>query len=304
MPIPSIFMLLDWSTSPAAAPEYQPQPLVLRSRRYRPPPVPPRSRLELPFWRTPFVPPLRSARPLARRVAAARRRLRSRATDASTLRARFYHDGRGQYRVFNAAEYRFYRDNAGPPAEDDVPFATSSTLPHTPADVYADGTWFLSVSYFNGVIDSGFLPLGPGGETFLRLDLAAGEQGNSPPQGPADWRLELDAAGVVRVVGFYWESGSLRAGEWAIAYTTDGGAPPEDTPDVTVTMAAGLAILDYALPAQADGTTVKVRVQTRRDDDGTWVYSENSIIKTATADAAGPTAPLNAQRWPGQLPEE
>ena len=302
MPIPSIFMLLDWSTSPAAAADIH-QPPVLRSRRYRPPPVPPRSRLELPFWQVPFVPPVRSARPIAGRCPAAKQR-RSRAADAGRFRARFYHDGRGFYRVFNTGEYRFYRDNSAPPAEDDVPFATSSTLPHTPADVYADGTWYLSVSYFNGVIDSGFLPLGPAGETYLRLDLAGGEETSGPPQGPADWRLELDAAGVVRVVGFYWESGALRADEWAIAYTTDGGDPPEDTPDVETAITAGLAILDYALPAQPDRTTVKVRLQTSRDDDGTPIYSEASEIKTATADAAGPTAPLNAQRWPGPLPEE
>jgi len=300
MAIPSIFMLLDWSTSPAAAPEYEPQPEVLRSQPRRPPARRPKSRIVRPFRQIPFVPVL-AARPLARRVAAARRRLRSRSTDPATYRGRFYHDGRGLYRVFNAAEYRFYRDNAAPPAEDDAPFATNATLPHTPADVYADGTWYLSVSWFNGVIDSGFLPLGEHGETYLRLDLAGGEETTGPPQGPADWRLELDAAGVVRVVAFYWESGALRADEWSIAYTIDGGDPPEDTPDVTVTMAAGLAVLDYELPAQANGTTVKVRLQTRRDDT---VYSEDSTIKTATADAAGPTAPLDAERWAGPLPED
>ena len=263
----------------------------------------PGSRVVRPPRRIPFVPILLSGRSAR---AAARRELRrkSLAADPSVFRARFRHDARGLYRVFNAAEYRFYRDNAAPPVEGDVPFATSATLPHTPADVFADATWYLSVSYFNGVIDSGFLPLGPAGETYLRLDLADGEESGSPPAGPTDWRLALDAAGVVRVVGFYWESGSLRADQWALAYTTDGGAPAADAPDVTATMAAGLAILDYALPGQADGTTVKVRLQTRRDDDGDWVYSEDSVVKTITADAAGPTAPLDAQRWAGALPEE
>jgi len=263
----------------------------------------PGSRVVRPPRRIPFVPILLSGRSA---LAAARRELRrkSLAADPSVFRTRFRHDARGLYRVFNAAEYRFYRSNAAPPVEGDVPFATSAALPHTPADVYADGTWYLSASYFNGVIDSGFLPLGPAGETYLRLDLADGEESGSPPAGPTDWRLALDAAGVVRVVGFYWESGSLRADQWALAYTTDGGAPAADAPDVTATMAAGLAILDYALPGQADGTTVKVRLQTRRDDDGDWVYSEDSVVKTITADAAGPTAPLDAQRWAGALPEE
>jgi len=276
------------------------QPLILRSTRRRQPIRRPRSRIVRPFWQVPLVPVV-TGRPLARRVAQARRRVRSRTADPSTFRGRFYHDGRGLYRIFNSVEYRFYRDNSAPPAEDDAPFATNATLPHTPADVYADGTWYLSVSYFNGVIDSGFLPLGEHGETFLRLDLAGGEETTGPPQGPTDWRLELDAAGVVRVVGFYWESGALRADHWSIGYTTDGGDPPEDTPDVTVDLPAGLAVLDYALPEQANGTTVKVRLQTRRGDT---VYSEDSTIKTATADAAGPTAPLDAQRWAGPLPEE
>jgi|GEM_PF-1616296 len=255
--------------------------------------------------RIPLVPillPPRAAAAAARRRR--RRRQKSLAADPAVFRTRFQHDARGLYRVFNAAEYRFYRSNAAPPVEGDVPFATSATLPHTPADLYADGTWYLSASYFNGVIDSGFLPLGPAGETYLRLDLADGEESDSPPAGPTDWRLELDAGGVVRVVGFYWESGALRADTWSLAYTVDGGDPPEDTPDVTVAMAAGLAVLDYALPAQPDGTTVKVRLQTSRDDDDAPVYSEASEIKTATADAAGPTAPLDAQRWAGRLPAE
>ena len=212
-------------------------------------------------------------------------------------RGRFYLDGRGLYRVFNAAEYRFYRDNSAPPAEDDSPFATNATLPHTPVNTYADGTWYLSVSYFNGVIDSGFLPIGPHGETYLRLDLASGAEATSPPAAPMDWRLELRGGGVVAVVGAYFETGSGtdRAGQWAIAYTTDGSTPSADNPDATVVMAGGLAVLDYELPAQSEGTTVKVRLQTRRDD-GAWTYSEGSTVETTTAAAAGPTAALGAEK--------
>jgi len=224
------------------------------------------------------------------------------------LRGRYYHDARGLYRVFNAAGYRFYRSNSGPPAESDTPFATNATLPHEPTDTYADGTWYLSVSYFNGVLDSGFLPLGPHGETYLRLDIAAGAASGSPPMGPNDWRLEAQAAGVVRVLGVYFESGDDRADEWAIAYTTNGSTPPADTPDVTQTMAGGLAVLAYDLPGQSHGTTVKVRLQTRRND-GTaeapdWVYSAASTVLTLSADATGPSAPPSAADWPGQLPEE
>lgn len=224
----------------------------------------------------------------------------------AALRGKWYQAARGKYRVFNEAEYRFYRSNSGPPAESDTPFASNATLPYTPADTFADGTWYLSVSYFNGVMDSGFLPLGPAGETFLRLDLSGGEETGSPPAGPTDWRLEPVANGVVRILGFYWQTGDLRADQWAIAYTTNGGDPPADSPDVTQDMPEGnLGVLSYELPAQGHGTTVKVRLQTRRND-GTaespdWIYSEGSTIKTVTADASGPAAPLAGHDWPGRV---
>lgn len=214
---------------------------------------------------------------------------------------RRYADARGLYRTFNAATYRFYRSNSGPPAETDNPFATSASLPDEPADTYADGTWYLSMSYFNGVIDSGFLPVGPAGETYLRLDLSGGAEVGNPPAPPSDWRIEQLAGGVIRIVATYIQTDANRATEWAIAYTTDGSTPATDTPDVTVTMTtAGLSVLSYDLPSQSNGTTVKVRLQTRRST----FYSEGSIVKTLTADATGPDAPLSAERWPGQIPKD
>jgi len=199
-------------------------------------------------------------------------------------------EARGRYRIFNAAEYRFYRSNSAPPVEGDTPFATNATLPYEPADTYADGTWYLSASYFNGIYDSGFLPLGAMGETYLRLDLAAGVETAAPPAGPLHWQLQNVGGGVVRIVGLYAEATGDRAGQWSIAYTVNGSTPPTDTPDVTQNMPAeGLAVLSYDLPAQANGTTVKVRLQTRRFDIA-YIYSENSEVQTATADAAGPAA--------------
>lgn len=209
--------------------------------------------------------------------------------------------------MFNAAEYRFYRSQVAPPVEGSTaPYATGSTLPFTADDTFDDGTWYLSMSYFNGVIDSGFLPLGAGGETYVRLDIQSGAVVGSPPAGPLQWRLEAAAAGVVRVIGFYYEDGLTRADQWSIAYTADGGDPPADAPDYTEDIpAAGLAVLSFDLPAAADGATVKVRLQTRRNDgsdaEPVWVYSD-SEVKSIAADAAGPAAPPVADRWPGPLP--
>ena len=208
----------------------------------------------------------------------------------ATTRILYRLDARGKYRVFNAAEYRFYRSNSTPPVEGDTPFATNATLPHEPVDAYADGTWYLSVSYYNGIYDSGFLPVGPLGETYLRLDLAGGVETTSPPAGPLNWHIENVGGGVVRIIAVYVQGGTLRADQWAVAYTTNGSTPATDTPDVTQDMATdGLAVLSYDLPGQGDGTTVKVRLQTRRYDSS-YVYSEDSEVKTITADAAGPAA--------------
>jgi hypothetical protein len=207
----------------------------------------------------------------------------------SAKKISFLTDARGKYRIFNAAVYRFYRSNSTPPVPGDTPFATNASLPHEPTDVYADGTWYLSVSYFNGIYDSGFLPVGPLGETYVRMDLAAGVETTSPPAGPLRWHIENVGGGVVRIVAVYAESSTLRASQWAAAYTVNGSTPATDTPDVTQAMdASGLAVLTYDLPAQANGTTVKVRLQTRRFDDPSYTYSEDSEVQTITADASGP----------------
>lgn len=212
--------------------------------------------------------------------------------------------GRGLYRIFNGAEYRFYRTDGAPPAEGDAPLESNPTLPHTTAATFADGDWYLSVDFFNGVLSSGFLVLGTNGETWVRLPLSGGADAGVPPQAPQDVRLGVEAGGVVRVFALYLEVGSLRADEFAIAFTTDGSPPPVDTPDLTqaIPAGAGLAVLELALPAQADSTLVRVRVQVRRTGTPD-VYSEGSSILDATADAVGPSAPLGGEAWPGSLPE-
>ena len=208
----------------------------------------------------------------------------------ATKKVSYQTDARGVYRVFNEAVYRFYRSQTAPPVEGDTPFDTNATLPHEPADTFGDGVWFISTSFYDGIYDSGFLPLGPLGETYIRLDLTAGVETTSPSSGPAEWHLENVGGGIVRVVASYAQDGTLRADQWSIAWTFNGSEPATSTPDAAVDIPAdGLAVLTYSLPAQADGITVKVRLQTRRLD-AAYVYSEDSEVRTLIADDSGPTA--------------
>jgi len=224
------------------------------------------------------------------------------ATNLLLSYAQRYGAARGLYRVFNAAAYRFYRSNVAPPTTADAPFATSATLPSTPATTFADGTWYLSMSYFNGVLDSGFLPLGPRGETYLKIVIAGGVAQGAKPGQPYNARLVALAAGVVQVLAFYAPvaDGANAATQWAIAYTIDGSIPPTGAPTITKAMGTGaIQVLSYKLPAQANGTIVKVQLQMRR---GT-VYSDPLDVLQATANTAGPSAPLSLGTWPGTLPE-
>ena len=219
------------------------------------------------------------------------------------LTDRRFHDARGVYRVFNVTELRFYRSNTAPPEESDSPFDTNATLPYTPDDLYADGTWFLSMSRFNGVIDSGFLPLGPNDETYLRLDIDGGVVIDSPPNAPIAFNLELTTDNKCRVTAFYNQTGDLRATEWALTFETDGstpGEPPAVEPDELVAIpASGFAAFDFTIDT---GGQWKVRLQTRRT--GPDSYSEGSeVLELDVILASGDPGPQRVAAWPGRLPE-
>lgn len=208
---------------------------------------------------------------------------------------------RGLHRVFNAVAFRVYRSNSAPPSPGSTPWATSSTLPTTPAGTFADGTWYVALSYFNGVIDSGFLPVGPAGEPYRVLEVSSGAGLADRPAAPLLARLEVRPGGVVRVVAVAVLAGSsIDPDTWAIAYTFDGSEPATDTPDATEAMSTttGLKVLSLDLAAQANGATVKVRVQVRR----AGVYSLSEVL-TATTDATGPAAPDAGEAWPAASEE-
>lgn len=225
------------------------------------------------------------------------------------------HSFRGLYRVFNAAEFRLYRSLGGVPAESGTPYATSPTLPVTPAATFTDGDWRLSMCWFDGVLSSGFYPVGPSGETYLRLRIVDGVLQGPPPLGPMGFQLFPLAGGVVRIVGTYQQAAPWRADDWAVAYTINGTTPAEDDPDLTEEIPTGaVSVLDYSLPAQAHGVTVKVRLQTRRNDapepteenpdpDPIWVYSEASEVLSLLIVTSGPTAALGGAQYRGELPQ-
>lgn len=232
---------------------------------------------------------------------------RARTTLSPLVYSTFRASARGAYRIFNAAKYRFYRSNSAPPSETDSPFETASALPYTSSATFSDGTWYLSMSYFNGVLDSGFLPLGSYSETYVKLEIASGVAVGDRPGAPVSARLEQRAGGVIRVIAVYSavSDGANRATEWTIAYTTNGTTPASDAPTIAQSMGSGaISILAYDLPAQADGVTVKVALQVRRTIAPTYLYSEPATILSALASATGPSAPLSLSAWSGALPED
>jgi hypothetical protein len=215
-----------------------------------------------------------------------------------------YSDLRGLYRIFNATEYRFYRTDGSPPQEGDTPFATASSLPDTPTPTFADGDWYLAMSYFNGCIDSGFLPMGQYGLPYKRIVIDSGAEEETPPIGPLDVRLIKRPGGVIRVIIWAMRDGSAEQPDTIAIWTATGfGVPllPPNTPGYTNTLSgSGLIVVQRDLPAQSDGTVVKVRVHLRRDG----VYSDGSFLVQTTADAAGPSAPVGGEQWLGRVPAE
>lgn len=222
---------------------------------------------------------------------------RRRSATAVTSLVSFAAAARGTYRIFGPAVYRFYRSTSAPPAPGDVPYATSASLPATPATTFADGTWYVSASYFDGVYDSGFLPMGPGGETYKTLVVSGGVAKSFPPAVPSDAKIRGRAGGVARVTAIYLPAcdavaigGPGPADAWAITYTTDGSAPTPcsgtaDVPTVAVAIPprSNRPQLAVDLPAQVAGTNVKAIVQLRRAlSPSRWAYSAPSAVLSVT----------------------
>ena len=126
---------------------------------------------------------------------------------------------RGQYRVKNAPEYRLYRKLGSPPEPGvDTAFATSATLPFTPAGTWADGHWYCGVTYFDGWRESPFVRV-------FELRISGGNQVDRYPAPPLQTALEQRSGGVVRIHATALQEVTHKGrlpDTWAIWYTTNG----------------------------------------------------------------------------------
>lgn len=252
-----------------------------------------------------FLGPLRG-RPDPRRVRARRRRgVLGRIIAPPLGRARYRQRWIGLWRAFNAAGYRVYWQHGSPPSAGDAPVAVGPTLPIHISGPIADGVWYLSVSWFNGVLDSGFLPIGPAGETWLRFDFDRGAPSATPPRAPISARGELLPDMGWKIHAVYAEDGPDRADEWVI-YTlvdTDPNGDPLTGNRETIPMASGgVGILSFtpAIPAATGGEYAIALVRTARGG----VESENTAAIVLAGDDAGPDAPVGYTQWSGAAPED
>jgi hypothetical protein len=191
---------------------------------------------------------------------------------------------RGLFRIFNDAVYRLYWSNSTPPVAGSTPTATctAGAFPYTVSGL-TSGTWYFSLSYFDGVYDSGFLPVGPAGEGYLTYVYSAGSPLAPPPPAPFELELAETAPGVVTVTAMATDPGNV-GDVWYVTATV---TPYTYTQPVS---SGALAILSYSLPAVSAGTTVDVTV-CLKTSGGTASGTLSTSITTATG---GPTAPLQA----------
>lgn len=237
------------------------------------------------------------------RGAVPRRRSLAQITAPPMGRKRYYSRHFGLWHAFNDAVYRFYLKLGSPPSPGDTPTSTSATLPKTLPGLFADGTYYLSVSYFNGVLDSGFLPIGAQGQTWQRFDIVSNNDIALPPQPPTFFSARPAANNDTRVFAVYAEEGATRADKWVI-YTTIDFAPDADPissadrQEVDLP-AGGVAILEFtAAASNFDGLYTIVLVRTMRGS----TESENLAVYYFAGDDQPPNDAREPRDWTGSPP--
>ena len=214
--------------------------------------------------------------------------------------------GRNRLQDDDLPNYLVFRGTgAEPDPETDSPYETFNTLPHTTAAQSVGTNYYFILRSQNdyGVRSKNLA------SWYLSLD-GSGDQNATPPTAPEYVSVVAADAGTVDAFFDYSRLVDLsanRADTWAIWYTTDGSTPDPDVDPVTATetmqFVGDVARLRYQVPAQVDGTTVKVIVRTRLAGSPD-VDSTNTTIYTITADTDGPATPSRTTIHHGNITEE
>lgn len=218
-----------------------------------------------------------------------------------------------RYRVFNSAEYRIYINTSAPPQPGDTPTLTTASLPYEdPGTTFvAPNKYYISMSYFNGVYDSGFYPIGPAGESYLILDLSVTpvvttSRPLNPQYATAFIRYDVYGTFIATLQATYFEEGDNRATEFAAWYSYSGyPSDGESSPDYTATIDDnGIAVMEWSgVTGSVYPATAYFRVKTRRlIAEDTYVYSKTGVLASCTADASAVTGNV-IQAWPRPVGE-
>lgn len=201
---------------------------------------------------------------------------------------RAYSEAIALYRCRGSAQYEGFQGTTEPDPEHDAAAATGAALPLTITAAITNG------EYHHAAILRNAYGLGGGLQDIQRVTVAAGVQGTNAPDGDLDVRLEPRAGGVTRVHSRFGmpQETDRRPIEWALWYTTNGSTPGSGSPNVTATLtrARRSAVWQYDLPAQADGTVVKVLVKVRKAGP---VYQVSGTSANLTIRTTGPLAPAS-----------
>lgn len=205
---------------------------------------------------------------------------------------RAYSTLRSQYRIANAAAYRFYwKANELPVPGIDAVQDTTASLPYTPSNVFAPGVWWVGVSWFDGWYESA--------PTYFRMEIVGTALVDNPPSAPDRFWFEQTTGGVLAVCSSYApakDTGGVVADSFALWWTDDGSAPGSGTADATATATTPgtIATARFELGAIAAGTTVRALVRMRY---GT-VDSENDDGITLVVTIGGSDAAIYAKAPP------
>jgi hypothetical protein len=212
---------------------------------------------------------------------------------------------RGGHRVANAAldRYELYR---GVNAAADLtagPWQTFTALPFTTPALapFAEYHFVLRRRNAWGVLSQNLE------ETVLFVD--AGGNLVSPPSPPEDPAAAPAAGGTVLITATYAydADGAAQADAFLVYVRTDGTFPDTslDTPAVVaMTKADGVAKLEYTTSAQAEGTTVKAIVRTRRTGTPSVDSTNVDPFVSAVATLLGPPTVTPAAVLQGTLLEQ